>query len=369
MEESPRLWLADVEAIKRGYVYEPEDEEYACLVCGRRFSRGIIYPVDDCLADAEQAVKLHLRSEHGSMFEYLLGMDKRYTGLTEHQKEVLLLVHQGMSDREIAQRLNTGSTSTIRNHRFSFREREKTAKVFLAIMGLLKADSRGRSSRPAMDDRSDEEKVLAAYLREGPKGPLSRLPKKASQRLMVLRHLAGRFEPGREYAEKEVNQVLREVYHDHVTLRRNMVDYGILDRLPDGSRYWVTTEDRGREPGAARPASERRRLKNDYQQNPPPGGVYQIRNLADGRVLVGSGVNLSGAMNRSRFELDRGVHPNQELQQDWNRFGPEGFSFESLESFTRDGHPGGDLAEEVRAAETRWLEKLKPYGGRGYNHE
>lgn len=235
MEGSPRLWLADVEEIKNGYVFEPETEEYACLVCGRRFSRGIIYPVDDCLVDAERAVKMHLKSGHQSMFEYLLGMDKKYTGLTEHQKEVLRLVHRGLSDREIAERLNTGSTSTIRNHRFSFREKEKTAKVFLSIMGLLKEkvteEPRGRALKSDPDTRSDEEKVLSAYFKEGLDGVLYRLPRKEQPRLSVLRHLAHRFDPKQEYTEKEVNQVLRDAYHDHVTLRRYLVDYGILDRL------------------------------------------------------------------------------------------------------------------------------------------
>jgi len=43
----------------------------------------------------------------------------------------------GLSDNETAKELGTGSTSTIRNHRFTLREKQKQAKVFLAIMELL----------------------------------------------------------------------------------------------------------------------------------------------------------------------------------------------------------------------------------------
>jgi hypothetical protein len=34
---------------------------------------------------------------------------------------------------------------------------------------------------------------------------------------------------------------LGEAFHDHVTLRRNFVEYGFMERLPDGSKYWVKT--------------------------------------------------------------------------------------------------------------------------------
>ena len=68
---------------------------------------------------------------------------------------------------------------------------------------------------------------------------ISRIPKKQKRRHNLLRNLVLLFEPGREYTEKEVNQVLQEVYHDYAELRRCLIDDGFLDRLPDGSRYWV----------------------------------------------------------------------------------------------------------------------------------
>jgi hypothetical protein len=38
------------------------------------------------------------------------------------------------------------------------------------------------------------------------------------------------FEPGRQYPEKEVNEILHAWYPDHAMLRRNLVDAGLLTR-------------------------------------------------------------------------------------------------------------------------------------------
>ena len=90
----------------------------------------------------EKAIKIHISDMHNSVFEYLLDMDKKYTGITEHQKDLLIYFKQGLTDKEIIAELGgSGSTSTIRSHRFNLREKEKQARVFLIIMGLLKSEN------------------------------------------------------------------------------------------------------------------------------------------------------------------------------------------------------------------------------------
>ena len=68
-------------------------------------------------------------------------MDKKYTGLTEHQKDLLTYFKQGLTDKEILAELGSASTSTIRSHRFKLKEKEKQARVFLTIMGLVKSEN------------------------------------------------------------------------------------------------------------------------------------------------------------------------------------------------------------------------------------
>jgi len=51
--------------------------------------------------------------------------------------------------------------------------------------------------------------------------------------------IAARFPPGRRYPEREVNQILRDIHEDYVTLRRYLIEYGFLERTQDCGEYWV----------------------------------------------------------------------------------------------------------------------------------
>ncbi len=93
--------------------------------------------------------------------------------------------------------------------------------------------------------------------------------------------------------------------------------------------------------------------------------MYQIRNVRDGRVLVASTLNLK-TLNGKRVELARGAHWNAALRADVAALGAEAFVFEIL----------GVLEEEeglvyrhdaLARLEAAWLERLQPYGTRGYN--
>lgn len=79
----------------------------------------------------------------------------------------------------------------------------------------------------------DEQAVLARFFRGR---RLVELPAQRSKRLVVLERLALEFEPGRRYAEPEVNALLSDFHDDYATLRRQLVDEGFLDRT--GGEYW-----------------------------------------------------------------------------------------------------------------------------------
>jgi hypothetical protein len=79
------------------------------------------------------------------------------------------------------------------------------------------------------------ELVLRRFLVDG---RLVAIPAQRGKRLVVLDHLAGRFEPGVRYPEAEVNRALAAYHEDFATLRRCLVDEGFLDR--EQGVYWRT---------------------------------------------------------------------------------------------------------------------------------
>jgi hypothetical protein len=78
------------------------------------------------------------------------------------------------------------------------------------------------------------ERVLRSFL--DPDGRLHTIPTRHAKLLVVLDHLSQSFEPGRSYAEGEVNEVLNGFHADHAALRRYLVDEQFLTR--EDGRYW-----------------------------------------------------------------------------------------------------------------------------------
>ena len=112
----------------------------------------------------------------------------------------------------------------------------------------------------------------------------------------------------------------------------------------------------------------RKEIHREYRERVKPSGVFQIKNTVNGKVLLGSSLNLEGPLNKHRFMLKINGHPNHELQKDWNELGADYFSFEILETVQLSGHPNFNLKDELTLLEEIWLEKLQPFGERGYNN-
>ena len=111
----------------------------------------------------------------------------------------------------------------------------------------------------------------------------------------------------------------------------------------------------------------REELKREYKERPKPAGVFQIKNTANGKVFLGSSLNLEGPLNRHKFALTMGLHANAALQREWNEFGAGRFVFEILEVVKVKDDPDFNLVDELTLIEQIWLEKLQPFGDKGYN--
>lgn len=103
------------------------------------------------------------------------------------------------------------------------------------IIYSLNADIFGRTLRDLLitgDTTVDRE---AAYEREVISnffkyGRLVRFPAQRKKQEIILREIARRFEPDRDYPEPEVNAIISEVYDDYCTIRREMIGCGLMTR-------------------------------------------------------------------------------------------------------------------------------------------
>lgn len=115
--------------------------------------------------------------------------------------------------------------------------------------------------------------------------------------------------------------------------------------------------------------NKKKELKREYQRNHTPMGIYQITNIANHKVFIGTALNLPGVLNGQKYQLSAGAHPNKRLQAEWNEFGSEGFTFEILDEFSATEGPAHDYRADLALLEEFWLETLQPYRERGYNEK
>ena len=93
---------------------------------------------------------------------------------------------------------------------------------------------KGVKKRPS-DTR---EMILETFM---PGGKLTALPHKQNQIVTVLTEIAQKFEPEKQYTEREVNVILEDINEDYCTVRRYLVDYGYMSRTGGGSVYTRNT--------------------------------------------------------------------------------------------------------------------------------
>jgi predicted transcriptional regulator len=96
------------------------------------------------------------------------------------------------------------------------------------------AQSRPQVSKESFEGDAYDQKVLAGYMT--PDGSLKTIPTQHKKLLVILRHLVKLFEPGQQYTEKQVNEILSPVNRDTASLRRYLVDEKFMAR--QSGVYW-----------------------------------------------------------------------------------------------------------------------------------
>ena len=114
---------------------------------------------------------------------------------------------------------------------------------------------------------------------------------------------------------------------------------------------------------------DKKALIREYKETRRPMGVYCIRNTVNGKLLVGKSIDLPSILNRQRGQLRAGFHPNPTLQKELSEYGADAFEVEVLDTLEVVDQADNDPSADLRTLEQMWLEKLSPFGNRGYNPE
>jgi group I intron endonuclease len=83
------------------------------------------------------------------------------------------------------------------------------------------------------------------------------------------------------------------------------------------------------------------------------GGIYSISHVKSGRSYIGSAVLFFKRWSEHRMNLRRNKHPNKRLQNFWNKYGEDAFTFEIIEAIE---NPTKELLE---TREQYWIDCYK----------
>lgn len=108
-------------------------------------------------------------------------------------------------------------------------------RTLTALSRLAALESSPTATPPQLnggaDDSAVEHSERAKVLRDFFDGErLRQIPAQRKRRVIVLQQLLERFDPSRDYPEREVNSLLKTAHEDFATLRRELVDYGFMTR-------------------------------------------------------------------------------------------------------------------------------------------
>lgn len=88
-------------------------------------------------------------------------------------------------------------------------------------------------------------------------------------------------------------------------------------------------------------------------------GVYQIRNLNNNKIYIGSSIDIPTRWKQHVQSLNKNKHHNFHLQKSWLKYGMDMFKFEIVELVDE---------ELLFSAEQKWINKSQSYDGNyGYN--
>jgi hypothetical protein len=110
--------------------------------------------------------------------------------------------------------------------------------------------------------------------------------------------------------------------------------------------------------GKNRMKNDSKTLREEYKLREAVAGIFRVVNNVTGTVFLGSALNLQGPLSRIEFELKMGSFKNRRLQEDYQRYGGENFTFEVVETIEPSPDPGFNAERELERLEETYAAAL-----------
>ncbi|WP_181275399.1 DUF2087 domain-containing protein [Brevibacterium oceani] len=115
---------------------------------------------------------------------------------------------------------------------------KKLVRARMTATGENFTSARAALLDPQIDPRIEQfrTKTLRTFM---PAGRITAIPTKRRALVVLLIEVLHAFEPDRTYTEKDVNMILADFHPDFALLRRELIDYRLLERNSGTGHYWL----------------------------------------------------------------------------------------------------------------------------------
>ena len=114
------------------------------------------------------------------------------------------------------------------------RYRLETSALHMLSKEILMEETVASVAASTTEDAWDA-RVLTTFI-DGDQ--ITAIPRSYKKRMVIVNWLAGKFEPGVRYPEKQVNELIARHHPDYATFRRELIDAHVMER--EGGVYWLS---------------------------------------------------------------------------------------------------------------------------------
>jgi predicted transcriptional regulator len=154
--------------------------------------------------------------------------------LSVEQMAEMLNIHSSTVSHHLSRLTKVGLVSARAEGYYSIYQFETKALEQMAQRLLSKETVEAAAADVDLD--AYDRKVLKSYLTAD--GRLKDFPAQQKKLEAILRYVVQEFQPGERYSEKQVNEILARFNPDTARLRRNLVEFRLMDRQGGGGEYW-----------------------------------------------------------------------------------------------------------------------------------